>query len=148
MKIRLNKITIVGLILIFLMVGSSIMIGIERFLSPTAFTIKLPEKNIIDYELGINEEKYLLERGITIVKAYFPRNCIDCLETKNYLENFVIQNSNQVIMQELESNLTKVIIRSYRGQVILENATQEEIFESFCELMLQPPANCVLKGLT
>ncbi|MEM5834557.1 MAG: hypothetical protein QXQ69_01765 [Candidatus Aenigmatarchaeota archaeon] len=148
MKIKINTATMISLVLIFLMLGSSIIVGVERFLSPTASTIKLPEKNIIDYELGINEEKYLLERGVTIVKAYFPRNCLDCLEIKNYLESFVNQNSNQIIMQELDSNSTKIIIRSYRGQNVLENTTQEEIFESFCELMLQPPANCVLKGLT
>lgn len=148
MKIKINKTLIVSLVMIFLMLGSSIIIGIERFLSPASYAIKLPEKNIIDYELGINEEKYLLERGVTIVKAYFPKNCLDCLAIKNYLENFVNQNSNQIVMEELESNSTKIIIRSYRGQNILENATQEEIFESFCDLMLQPPANCVLKGLT
>ncbi|MEM5882945.1 MAG: hypothetical protein QXQ77_01730 [Candidatus Aenigmatarchaeota archaeon] len=148
MKIKINQVTVLSLILIFLMLGSSIIIGIERFLSPTASTIRIPEKNIIDYELGINEEKYFLERGITIVKAYFPRNCIDCLTIKNYLENFVNQNSNQIIMQELESNSTKIIIRSYRGQSVLENTSQEEIFESFCELMFQPPTSCVLKGLT
>ncbi|MEM5800840.1 MAG: hypothetical protein QXD54_04665 [Candidatus Aenigmatarchaeota archaeon] len=148
MKIKINTATMISLVLIFLMLGSSIIVGIERFLSPTASTIKLPEKNIINYELGINEEKYLLERGVTIVKAYFPRNCVECLEIKNYLENFITQNSNQVIMQELDSNVSKIEIRSYRGREILENATQEKIFESFCELMLQPPANCVLKGLT
>ena len=147
MKIRINKTLAIGLVMIFLMLGSSIIVGIESFLSPTGSAIKLPEKSIIDYELGINEEKYLLERGVTIVKAYFPKNCLDCLGIKNYLENFVNQNSNQVLMEELESNST-IIIKSYRGQEILENTTQDAIFESFCDLMLKPPANCVLKGLT
>ncbi len=147
MKIKINKTILITLIMIFLMLGSSIILGIETLLNPTGSAIRLPEKNIIDYELGINEEKFLLSRGVTIVKAYFPKNCLDCLAIKNYLENFVNQNSNQIIMQELESNTSKIIIKSYRGQNILENASQEEIFESFCELMLQPPAQCVLKGL-
>ncbi|MEM7825817.1 MAG: hypothetical protein QW412_03090 [Candidatus Aenigmatarchaeota archaeon] len=147
MKIRISKTFIATLVMIFLMLGSSIIIGIENFLNPTGSAIKLPEKNIIDYELGINEEKYLLERGVTIVKAYFPRNCVDCLAIKNYLENFVNQNSNQVLMQELDSNLTKIEIRSYRGREVIENITQEKIFESFCDLMFQPPSDCILKSL-
>jgi len=148
MKIRISKTLILTLVMVFLMLGSSIIMGIEAFLKPTGSSIKIPEKNIIDYELGINEEKFLLERGITIVKAYYQKNCIDCLEIKNYLENFANQNSNQILLEELESNSTKIIIRSYRGQNILENASKEEIFQSFCELMLRPPAACVLEGLT
>jgi len=64
--------------MVFLMLGSSIIMGIEAFLKPTGSAIKLPEKNIIDYELGINEERFLLERGVTIVKAHYQKNCIDC----------------------------------------------------------------------
>ncbi|MDI6798863.1 MAG: hypothetical protein QMD12_02610 [Candidatus Aenigmarchaeota archaeon] len=153
MEVKISK-TVIALVFIFLMVGSTIAYSILKSLGltgQTGYAVKLPEKNIIDYELDIETEKFLLDRGVTIVKLYYVQACPECLRQKSFLESFANQYSNQIILEEILSNKTtsipNLIISSYRGQRILENATDEEMIDAFCDLMLKPPVGCAVRKI-
>jgi len=152
MGVKISKTAVIALIFIFLMLGSTVAYNILQSFRQTGYAIKLPEKNIIDYELGIDTENYLLERGMTIVKFYYIQACLECSSQKYSLESFADQYSNQIILEEILSNKTSgtfpsLIISSYRGQKVLENATDVEIMDAFCDLMFQRPLDCVIKKI-
>ena len=148
MKIRLSKNTIAALVFILLMGGSSVAYAFLRVFSPTGYAIKLPKTNVIDYELGSREEEYLITRGVTIVKFYYSQGCFECISQKNFLESFATRNSPQVLLEELKGNATsfpRVIITSYRGRRTFTNATNDEVLDGLCDLMLRPPIDCVMR---
>jgi len=151
MKIKISKRAIVALVFVFLMGGSTIAYSFLQAFSPPTASLVLPEKNIINYEIGKKEENYLISRGVTIAKFYYTQVCEECWDQKNFLESFVKQNSNQILLEEIESNETgifpKLILTSFLGRKILENATNEEVLNAFCDLMYSPPAYCAAREI-
>lgn len=150
MKIRISKTAIIAIIFIFLMAGSTIALGIQRLIEPTGSAINLPETNIIDYELGIREEEYLINKGVTVVKFYYLQNCLDCYKQKTFLESFANQYSNQILLEEVLSSQPSgtyplTIVKSYSGQRSFTNATNDDVTDALCDFMIQPPAMCAVR---
>ncbi|MEM7821785.1 MAG: hypothetical protein QXX38_03190, partial [Candidatus Aenigmatarchaeota archaeon] len=109
---------------------------------------KIPEKNIINYELNDRQKYILLQNGKVIAKFIYNINCLECLQQKSYLESFATQYSNQIFLEEITNTTTQnstLFLESLRGYEVLTNVTQENAFNVFCELMLQPPVDCVLR---
>ena len=109
---------------------------------------KLPESNIVEYELTAEQENYALEQGKTILKFYYTQNCIDCLNQKTFLESLTSQFSDQMILEEVIKQGEKVptlLVFSYYKQKNLFNATRDEIIDSVCDVLLKPPPGCVVR---
>lgn len=74
--------------------------------------------NIINYKLdGQLRDDYLLY-GKTIVNFEYNKTCIECIYQKWYLESFAKENSNQIILENVESpeaGTSNITIESKRG---------------------------------
>lgn len=127
------------------MVFSTFAFSLLQSFSPVEKPITLPEENIINYELTPEQESILLQNGKTIAKFYYYSGCVECTTQLSFLESIANQFSNQIILQETLSNRTSLTIIGYYGQENLINATQEEIFDTFCELMINPPVACITR---
>lgn len=146
----MKRSAVIGIFFIILMLGSTIAYSIMSAIRTpqNEGETKLPETNIIDYELNAKQKELLLQKGIVLAKFTYNINCLECLQQKSYLESFARQYSNQIFLEEIinatvqNSTLT---VNSLRGYDILTSVTQENILDVFCELMLQPPVDCALR---
>ena len=134
----------ISLFMIFLFIGSTIAYGfMSRFRQEETRSMKIPETNIIEYELTEEQETYLIRRGITIVKFYHTEGCIKCLEWKNELENIATKVPGQLVLEEINSNENRIEMFSFRGSATLTNPTKEEILKNVCNILWDPPGWCL-----
>jgi hypothetical protein len=144
MKFKLKPLHI-GIILILLYLGSMIpMIGLREK------TVTLPKENVINYRLTQEQEDYAVKLGKTVINFEYDANCEVCLEQKELLEKIATENKDQIILQEVSmglGNFTKLRFISYYGEKILRNASENEIWDALCILMINPPTYCALRGI-
>jgi len=151
MKIRLPKLkfktSIVAIFFIFIMLFSTFAFSfLQTVWRPSEEEVTLPRENIIDYELTIEQEALALRLGKTIAKFYYYTGCLECGDRLSLLEYMAQQFSDQIIVEEiLTDGTTSLSIRSYYGEKNLVDATQEQIFDAFCELMTKPPIVCATR---
>jgi hypothetical protein len=134
----------ISLFMIFLFIGSTIAYGFMRgFRREETQSTNLPKTNIIEYELTEEQETYLIQRGVTIVKFYHSEGCIKCLEWKNELENIANKVPRQLLLEEINSDENRIEMFSLRGSVTLTNPTKEEILKNVCNILWDPPGWCL-----
>jgi hypothetical protein len=144
MKFKLKPLHI-GIILILVYLGSMIpMVGLR------GKTVSLPRENIINYRLTEGQEDYAIKLGKTVISFEYDVNCEACLKQKEFLEKIATENKNQIILQEISTNLsnsTKLRFISYYGEKTLRNASENEVWDTLCVLMINPPTYCALRGI-
>lgn len=148
MRIKFSK-KWFSIILMLSYFGSLFALGTFR-LPRTGELVKIPERNIIDYELPEKTRNYLLTKAFTIVKLEYNWNCENCIEIKSFLEEKALFNRNQMILEEIEvSNATfpKVRFLSPNGEKVFINPTEEELQKAICELFVSPPIECALEEI-
>jgi len=145
MKIKLESSKMIALIIIVLMIGSSIGLQIYYSLKPQENENQIPSEKILDYQLTDVQQKFLLSNGFTLIEFYSSPDCVDCEKTKRKLEDLTRDSDNQIYLQKLfeARTLPKIKITSLRGQEILINATNEEIKNDICDLILRRPLWCI-----
>lgn len=146
----MKKSAIIGIFFIVLMLGSTIAYSIMSAIRTpqSQDETKLPDTNIIDYNLTANQEEILLQNGRVIARFTYSINCLECLQQKSYLESFAKQYSDQIFLEEIKDATVQnstLAVNSLRGSDTLTNITQENVLNVFCDLMLQPPVDCVLR---
>jgi hypothetical protein len=150
-----------GLLILAIMFGSSIAYPLLQGLFYGGEQAQLPNTNIIDYELTLQQKYLALSRGMVILNYRFNSNCNNCLEQRDYLEQLVSSQKfkEQTFLEEIVVNGTgELPILNMTGfkiegnQIVLdyrtlqaENVTQNTTFDAVCELMIQPPIDCALK---
>lgn len=155
MKRKINKSLVAGLFMIFLMVGSTLAYAILQSFAPSQSQeeeeIELPEQSIIDYSLTSEQYNYLLRAGITIVEFEYSLACEECRDTKTWLEAATNEFSNQMLLIELtvsDSDALPIVrIESSYGRRVLSKPTTDEMMESFCDLLTEPPIRCATSGM-
>lgn len=147
MKIKLPTMKVGAIFLIFIMGFSTIAFAfLQTVMSPPRQEVRLPGSNIIDYELTIEQERLALNLGRTVATFYYYNGCLECTEQLAFLEYMTNEFSDQVIVEKiLTEKTTSLSITSYNGQELLNDATQEEMFDAFCELMTKPPIVCATR---
>lgn len=153
----MNKTTRNRLIAIFfgvLMLGSTATYAViqayNMFGNSKQQTATLPSTNIVQGKLGDSVEQLILSQSGTVVQFYYSTNCLDCLKQRSVLENYANQNSQQIYLEEIQSqNMTaqNIIMKSYRDSKFLTSASQSDIDNAFCDVLIQPPASCALRNL-
>jgi hypothetical protein len=154
LKTKINKSLVAGLFMIFLMVGSTLAYAILQSFTPSQPEeegIELPEQNIIDYRLTTEQYHYLLRAGKTIVEFEYSLACDECRDTKTWLEAATNEFSNQMLLIELvvsDSDALPIVrIESSYGRIVLSKPTTDEIMNSFCNLLTEPPIRCATSGI-
>ena len=144
-----EKMKIAAIFIVFLMVFSSFAFIFVQTINPTPEKkVTLPTGNIVEHELEIDQERLALNMGKTIAKYYYYNGCLECIDKLAFLEYMASQFSGQIIIEKiLTDSSASVTITSYYGQKILTNATQEEMMDAFCDLMIEPPIGCVTRKI-
>jgi len=148
MRIKLPSLKIIGFILIGIMFVSTFAFsGLQAIFygSSQQQQTNLPENRIVDHKLTSQQESTILNYGGTIVAIEYTTSCQACLNQKSYLESLV-QKYNKIFLEEIVGNSTisKVDVIGLYGQRSLQNATDKEVFSALCEVMYQPPLECVV----
>lgn len=110
---------------------------------------QLPSTNIIQGNLSSNVEQLIMSNGGTVVKFYYSSDCLSCVQQKNILESSANQNS-LIYLEEIQTPSAvaqNIIITSLKDSKTLTNASADDIQNAFCDVLLQPPAACALRGL-
>jgi len=140
---------IIGVFFIILMFGSTIAYTLLTALrtEEQKVVVSLPTEPVVNGELKKDVENLALSKGITVVKLYYNALCTGCQEQRQALETVTnVTAAGQIILEELTDNSVnapKVSMKSQKGSNELVNATNSAVFDSLCELMLQPPLDCV-----
>lgn len=111
---------------------------------------KLPSNNIVQQRLDDATEQLIISQQGTVVQFYYSVDCAQCGRQKSVLENYVSQNTGQIYLEEIQSSnavAQNIIMKSYRDTKILSNANDSDIQNAFCDVLLQPPAQCALRNL-
>ena len=154
------KITsVIGMLLIGIMLVSTFAFAILQSVN-TPKSAKLPETNVVDYQLDFNLKDALVENGATFMTLEYNSMCENCVEQKSFLEQLAKELKEPVLYSDgktviypiyLEEtvdetvNLPKLSMISKWGNKELTNATQDEIFSALCELLTSPPAVCAVR---
>ncbi|MDI6806666.1 MAG: hypothetical protein QMD14_02510 [Candidatus Aenigmarchaeota archaeon] len=131
-----------ALILILIYLGSLVMIN------PFGPSLSLPKENIINYKLTEEQEDYAIKLGKTVIAFEYDEACEPCVEQKVFLEKIAREQKNQIILQEISmdlTNSTRLRFVSYYGEKFLRNPSENEIWDTLCLLMINPPTYCALR---
>lgn len=137
----------VGLFLIAVMLFSTFAYAVIQSLYPKQ-NVKLPESNIVDYQLDPSLKNALIQYGHTIITFEYNLGCNNCVNQKSALEFFANEYKQQMWLEELtDENLdkSKITISSIYGENIITDGNETEIVSSLCKLMVAPPVTCALQ---
>lgn len=149
MKLKLKLDSITGIILIALMLGSTVSYAFLQSFLPKK-KVSLPDKTIIDYKLTVEQEDMAVRLGKTIVTLKYPSNCSfveECGSLKLFLENFARSYSDQIILEEIESEDFSLRVMSYYGEEESKDFSSEKVLDILCDLMFKPPVMCAAREI-
>lgn len=146
----MERSALLGIVLLLLMVSSSFI----YFFSSVIFQPTLPEGNIVDYELNIQQKNLVLRQGRVLMGFFHGNGCEDCQEKISFLEDFANEYKDQLFLQKISINesvpklhfigfnITEDMV--YLQEKLLEggNITKENVIDVLCEIMLRPPLEC------
>jgi hypothetical protein len=113
-------------------------------------TGQLPSSYIVQEKLSDAVEQLIMSEKGTVVQFYYSSNCLDCVRQRNVLESYVNQNQGQIYLEEIQTSSSvsqNIIIKSLLNEKTLTNASESDIQNAFCDVLIHPPAACVLKNL-
>lgn len=149
MKLKIKS-AYVGIFLIGLMFLSTFAFAaLQTIYTPSQPNIELPNTNVINYQLGRDQQNLLISQGKTLITYRYDSACVSCLQQKQFLEQLATNSkvSNDLFVQILESNIDPptVGLVSYSAQIQLTNATNEELFSGLCQVLIKRPLECALQ---
>ena len=110
--------------------------------------IKPLETFVVDGEIDQRLEDAYLQGGFTFLKYYYIQKdpFIDSYVTYLPDQTKTTSNQQQMIVQKISSDDSKIIIRGPGGETLLTstNMTQSHIFRTLCDTLLVTPPECVL----
>lgn len=137
----------IGILFLALMVSSPLLYLIPSFFSPP-----LPEGSVVKYELSREQEIEMLKRGRVVIKFFYSEKCEFCEKNRDVLESFAFSYPSQIILEEIKSNNVTTIFIGFNitssGIGLDRREIEGELNESvvrdiLCEIMLEPPVECV-----
>jgi hypothetical protein len=145
----MKKSSLIGIFLLLLMVSSTLIYFISVLLQPS-----LPEGNIVNYELEIQQKNLVLRQGKVLMEFFYGKDCQDCQEKIYFLEDFAKQYQDKVFLEKIMINESVPKLhfigfnvtenRVYLQEKLLEgeNIKEENVKDVFCEVALYPPVEC------
>jgi len=147
---KINKSVLIGLVLVLIIVSPSLI----NFLSSIIFQPKLPEGNVVDYELNVEQKNLALRQGRVLLEFFYGKACSGCQEKISFLEFLASQYKSNTFLEKIsvDENATRLNIigfnitenKVYLDERYLEerNITEGNVMNILCEVMLVPPVEC------
>lgn len=105
--------------------------------------------HIVKGPLESSEIVFIIRTGRVLIRDWYRENCTDCELVLQNLESFAENFKDYVVLEKVEipSNETEKLEIIGRGGEIrqLENITQENLMDVFCEIALLQPKECLLR---
>ena len=111
---------------------------------------QLPSSYIVQERLSDAVEELIISQQRTVVQFYYSPNCLQCIRQRNVLESYVNQNVGQIYLEEIQTSnapADNIIMKSLLNEKTLINANESNIQNAFCDVLIQPPAQCALRNL-
>jgi hypothetical protein len=111
---------------------------------------QLPSSYIVQEKLSDAVEQFIMSKQATVVQFYYSSNCLECVRQRNVLESYVNQNAGQIYLEEIQTSnpvAQNIIIKSLLNEKTLTSASESDIQNAFCDVLIQPPAACALRTL-
>jgi len=146
MKVKISTQTLIALIFIFLMFGSTFAYAILNAFTSPEEDVNIPNQRIIDFELDQSQRGFLLQRGYTLIEYQYFSGCLECVDVKNKLESLTQNSDNQIYLQELlsaENATTSLTVTSLRGGKTITNPSSENLENVICNYLVNQPLWCV-----
>lgn len=138
-----------GLIMLGSTATYALMQAYNFFGVPQQNQATLPTTYIVQGRLSNDVEQLIMSKGGTVVQFYYALSCVNCVGQKNILVSAVNQNQGQIFLEEIQTtNQTaqNIIIESYKDTKYLTDASQSDIQNAFCDVLLQPQPQCALRN--
>ena len=145
---------VIAILIGILMVGSTatyaLIQAFNYFGTNKQQNTNLPSSYIVQEQLSNDQEQYIISQRGTVVQFYYSADCLDCVRQRNILESFMNQNKGQIFLEEIQTKnqvTQNIVMKSYRDTIMLSNASESDITNAFCDVLLNPPAQCALRNL-
>lgn len=137
------------------MVGSTFAYGVLQSIGGLQGNeeqgISLPKESVIDYRLSAEQQRYAIRMGKTTAEFEYSLRCKNCTVVKAQTESLVSQLQDQVILSEIvvddRLGLPVVRLESSYGRETLESADMDQIVNSLCSILVEPPLWCVRRSV-
>ncbi len=143
--------SIIGMALLFITVGGLTFAPpfLRRISEPKGPELDLPQSNILENDISDEIKSYLIRNGKTLIELEYDKTCLECQDTRFFLESAANQFSDQIILIELESSneAPTITMSSYFTQKNMINATNEELMDALCEALVEPPVVCATRNI-
>lgn len=153
MKVKINKSMLAGIFLIIITVGSTLAYAVLRTIQGAATEVEevtLPSQRIIDYKLSDEQKRLAIRNGITVLNfEYSPTDSNQQID-KALVESAANEFSNQVILEEISNTgmtQSRLILESFYGKQVLRAPTNEDLFDSLCDILTNPPVACATRNV-
>ncbi|MEM5853588.1 MAG: hypothetical protein QXS37_01865 [Candidatus Aenigmatarchaeota archaeon] len=144
----MKKSVLLGVILVLLMFSSTLVYFLSPFFQPS-----LPEDNIVEYELSLNQKNMVLRQG-RVLMEFFYGNCENCTEKISFLESIADQYKDKTFLEKIFVNETTPKLHligfnvTSNGIYLQERLLQgeeivyENVMNNLCDIMIYPPVEC------
>lgn len=137
----------------FIMIGS--IIGFAMMNTAPVNTAQRSDiSHIVKGPLDNEKVVFILRMGRVLIRDWYRENCTECKEDLKVLENFANTYKDYVVLEEVEIPPNDTLIQEKfemigrEGKIRkLENITQESLVNTFCEIAMVQPKECLLKEI-
>lgn len=146
----MKKSMLIGLFLMAIMLSSTLI----YFLSSLVSQPKLPEGNVVDYELNVEQKNLALRQGRVLMEFFYGKDCGNCQEKISLLDFLASQYKDKTFLEKILTNRSVPVLNIIgfnitENKVYLdernlegENITEKKVMDILCEVMIIPPVEC------
>lgn len=153
MKVKINKSMLAGIFLIVITVGSTLAYAVLQTIrqqNTVTEEVTLPSERIIDYKLSDEQKRLAIRNGITVLNFEYSPTDTNQQMDKALVESAANEFSGQVILEEISNaqmTESRLILESFYGKQVLRAPTKEDLFNSLCDILTDPPVVCATKNV-
>lgn len=138
---------LIGLLLVFIMGGSLIGFAVLSSRGPSQAQQGSDIPPIVDYELSPGELVFVLQTGRVVIENFYSPDCTECMQNNILLDSFVNTFPNYIVMESVVGNESKLQMIGRGGSIVeLGNLTEESLMNTFCDLAILQPRECIIRG--
>jgi len=135
---------ILAIAFILILVGSTIIYGLVVFFWPKTGDF-IPKERILNYKLNEMQVAILVQNYFTVVEYNYTRDCLECVQVKDYLEELTQNSDGQIYLQEiLVEDSPRLYIINALNETIIDNPTASQAIDAVCDILISTPMWCAI----